>query len=141
MIADIQESIRHAVKGQTSIMPKPPKEIKNRLNKVRRLLVDTTPPDESSAKLLVTESGKKWWVVLRDTTTIGADAENNLRLGCDYISSRHCRLSRDHDLWVLEDTKSANGVFLNGKKISREYPKNGDVIQLGKATLVFINES
>lgn len=62
--------------------------------------------------------------------------------GCDRVlddptvSRRHARLTRSHDLITVEDLGSANGTFVNGRRI--EVPtrvRPGEIIGLGNYTL------
>jgi transcriptional regulator with AAA-type ATPase domain len=52
------------------------------------------------------------------------------------ISSTHARLLREGDGWVLEDTHSTNGSFVNGVRVERVMLREGDVIELGHTILV-----
>src|SRR5205085_2928974 len=44
---------------------------------------------------------------------------------------------RDGEDWVIEDLDSKNGTFLNGKRASRQVLHHGDVLLIGKHTLLF----
>src|SRR5205823_1039529 len=44
----------------------------------------------------------------------------------DWMSSRHARLRRSGERWILEDAGSRNGTFLNGQPCSRGVLKDGD---------------
>jgi hypothetical protein len=56
-----------------------------------------------------------------------------LALGaCDgHLSSRHARLVREVDQWVLEDCRSKNGSFVNGWQVERQLLHDGDIVELG----------
>lgn len=54
-----------------------------------------------------------------------------------WMSGQHARLSRVLRSWVLEDTKSKNGVRVNGALIQRTELKDGDVLELGRTFFVF----
>ncbi len=54
-----------------------------------------------------------------------------------WMSSQHARLSRVMRAWVLEDTKSKNGVRHNGQSVARVELKDGDVFELGRTFFVF----
>lgn len=46
------------------------------------------------------------------------------------VSRRHAMLTyhADADAWVLEDLKSVNGIFVNGKKVGRAVLSDGDLV-------------
>ncbi|MGV3622377.1 MAG: sigma 54-interacting transcriptional regulator [Archangium sp.] len=53
-----------------------------------------------------------------------------------WMSGQHARLSRVLKSWVIEDTKSKNGVRVNGALIQRAELQDGDVIELGRTFFV-----
>lgn len=57
----------------------------------------------------------------------------------DYtVSRRHAELRNAGQGWELEDLKSANGTYLNGKRLERPTPlKDGDQIRMGGTLLVW----
>ncbi|MBL8914794.1 MAG: sigma 54-interacting transcriptional regulator, partial [Archangium sp.] len=72
-----------------------------------------------------------------DSRTISRTDEGGkrtLRVGIPdrWMSTAHARLSRVMRTWVLEDTKSKNGVRRNGEAVMRAELQNGDVLELGR---------
>jgi transcriptional regulator with PAS, ATPase and Fis domain len=47
------------------------------------------------------------------------------------MSSTHARILSTPDGWVLEDARSTNGSFVNGKRVERQLLQEGDVLELG----------
>ena len=78
---------------------------------------------------------------LKDGSTIhvGRAASNEITLPHSSISRSHALLEGRHDVWVVTDQRSANGVLVNGVRIERAELKNGDVIGLGDIELRFEN--
>ncbi len=77
-----------------------------------------------------------------DTARIGAAAEAEVRVRLDGVSGRHARLWREGDAYWIEDVGSANGTFLNGKRIQRGRIRHLDVVTLGRLVdLVFVCKS
>jgi pSer/pThr/pTyr-binding forkhead associated (FHA) protein len=64
-----------------------------------------------------------------NTISIGRQADCSVQFPKDMttISRLHAQIERDGNRFKLTD-KSANGTFVNGKKISESYLKDGDVI-------------
>jgi pSer/pThr/pTyr-binding forkhead associated (FHA) protein len=76
-----------------------------------------------------------------DDTTIGRSRSCTLPLRHDHEISRfHCSIQRrDADSYVVIDTASKNGTFLNRSRIINEEKPlaEGDVIQVGRTQLAF----
>ncbi|MFZ5443433.1 MAG: sigma 54-interacting transcriptional regulator [Myxococcota bacterium] len=68
-----------------------------------------------------------------------ANGSRVLKLGVAdrWMSGQHARLSRVMRAWVLEDTKSKNGVRRNGEPTQRAELADGDVLELGRTFFVF----
>lgn len=63
--------------------------------------------------------------------TIGRDEKNDISLDGLQISNRHARLLKTNDGVVIEDLKSSNGIYLNGKRISKHTITPDDAVQIG----------
>jgi pSer/pThr/pTyr-binding forkhead associated (FHA) protein len=72
--------------------------------------------------------------------TIGRLPDNRLVIDNPAVSGRHARVYREGSHYVLEDLKSTNGTFVNDKPIARHTLLDGDVILVGKHTLVFAHQ-
>lgn len=69
---------------------------------------------------------------LRTVTSFGRASDNDVVLDSEYISNRHARIYLKNNVYVLKDTGSTNGTFLNGTRIDKpEVIKNGDTIRIG----------
>jgi hypothetical protein len=80
-----------------------------------------------------------WTYFLRETVnSIGKSVGNQIIIDGDPgISGNHLRITvLDGRRYMIEDTKSTNGTFIEGQKVDKQYLKNGDVIALGTATKV-----
>ncbi len=67
--------------------------------------------------------------------TIGADPACDLVIAQDYVSGRHCRLTKTDSGVILEDLGSTNGTYVNGERIwSPRTVQPQDQITLGKLT-------
>lgn len=63
--------------------------------------------------------------------TIGRSDNSDISLDGLGISNRHARLLQTGNGIVIEDLNSTNGVYLNGKRISRQTISAGDAVQIG----------
>lgn len=69
--------------------------------------------------------------------TIGRLPDNMVIIDNPAVSGHHARVYREGDQVIVEDLKSTNGTFVNGRHIYRHSLRNGDVMLVGKHTLVF----
>ncbi len=76
-------------------------------------------------------------IELKEYFTIGRDPQNHLCLNDPFISSRHARVEKRGNCFVLRDLQSRNGTFLNGSRVLEANLKINDQIQFGESTYVF----
>lgn len=69
--------------------------------------------------------------------SIGRLPDNMIVIDNPAVSGRHARVFREGDHYVIEDLKSTNGTFVNDKPIARHTLLDGDVVLVGKHSLVF----
>lgn len=73
--------------------------------------------------------------------TIGRKADNDLVIDNLAVSSHHARVVRQDDGFVIQDTDSTNGIFLNGERVTQHILKYDDQILIGKHVVVFQNDA
>ncbi|MBI3409998.1 MAG: FHA domain-containing protein [Planctomycetes bacterium] len=69
--------------------------------------------------------------------TLGRDASSRIRLHDTEVSRRHAEFRRQGDETRLVDVGSANGTYLNNRKVQEATLQAGDHILIGQTTLVF----
>lgn len=69
--------------------------------------------------------------------TIGRRPENNLVIENLAVSGNHAKIDSVGDGFVLTDLQSKNGSFVNDELVASHWLKNGDVITIGKHTILF----
>ncbi|HEX9038716.1 MAG TPA: protein kinase [Ktedonobacterales bacterium] len=71
-------------------------------------------------------------------TTIGRGPGIDLSLGDHSVSRLHARLSFARGVWYIEDLASANGVWINGKRVSGQRDlRNHDNVRFGHLESMF----
>jgi chromosome segregation ATPase len=71
--------------------------------------------------------------ILEERLSIGRDAKNDIVIDNTCISGSHAEFLRKPDgVYELVDLKSANGTFVNGRRIQRSLVKGGDKIRFGQ---------
>jgi ABC transport system ATP-binding/permease protein len=79
-------------------------------------------------------------VALKDTLTVGRDADCDIVLDYPNVSRRHCRLTRAAKGYRLEDLHSRNGTYLNRVRIAQtENLNSGDEVRVGLTQFIFRN--
>jgi pSer/pThr/pTyr-binding forkhead associated (FHA) protein len=56
---------------------------------------------------------------------------NDICINDPTVSRQHAHIKRREEGYTVYDLKSLNGLFVNGKKVSKSLLKDGDEIQLG----------
>ncbi|RPH52123.1 MAG: FHA domain-containing protein [Desulfobacteraceae bacterium] len=68
---------------------------------------------------------------------IGRREDNNIIIDNLAVSGHHAKVDSVGDGFLLTDLQSKNGSFVNEQFVSSHWLKHGDVITIGKHTLVF----
>lgn len=97
----------------------------------------------SQVRLVV--EGRGNWVFTHafgnsERVTIGRTADNDIELGDLHSSSHHAEIVKRDDKYFLVDLGSRNGTLLNGKKVDEIRLRNGDKIQIGRASMSFLSD-
>lgn len=72
---------------------------------------------------------------------IGRDADNDIPVASEFISRHHIQISFYRDAYWVNDLKSTNGTYVNGKRIVKHRLRNKDVIAIGHHRLVFQDQT
>ncbi len=73
---------------------------------------------------------------------IGRGESNDIVIDEEHVSDRHASVFYEEGQFWIEDLKSTNGTYVNGKRIEdRAALKNEDLIKLGTMILKFRSES
>ena len=74
----------------------------------------------------------------QDVTTIGRGMGNDVFLQDETVSRQHARLMFMRGQWVIEDINSANGVFVNKKRVRRPLAlAHGDLVRCGDVEMIY----
>jgi len=75
------------------------------------------------------------WVEVRGR--LGRADTASVRVLHPKVSRNHCKISFDGGFYVVEDLKSKNGTWLNGKLVERSIMFHGDMLSLGEQEFLF----
>lgn len=92
--------------------------------------------------MIVVRQGKepgRIFEVRKERLTIGRSRESDIFLEDLAVSRLHTTVARaENGQYVLRDENSANGTYVNGKKINEHILDEGDEIQVGQTVLRFV---
>jgi pSer/pThr/pTyr-binding forkhead associated (FHA) protein len=74
-------------------------------------------------------------------TIVGRDETTDIRIDNLGISRHHCQFIRRGAAFILQDMNSANGTFVNGKRVAEHYLNDGDRVLVGKYEILFRNDT
>ncbi len=97
------------------------------------------PLPDSQAELVALEGPERGQTFLLSIaeTPIGRGSENSLQLAGFLVSRKHALIAYQDRQYTLYDRESANGTFVNGRRIAQHPLRSGDRIQIGPTVLEF----
>lgn len=90
-------------------------------------------PDGLARLLIRSEGSSEVMHVLGRKTTIGRTPDNDLQINAKYVSRHHAVILSGPTLTIIEDLGSTNGIYVNGRRVTREALSDGDDVMIGKA--------
>ena len=75
------------------------------------------------------------------TITIGRAPENDIFLDDVTVSRKHARFSFSELGWVIHDSGSLNGTYVNRERVDEIALKDQDEVQVGKYRFIFVTSS
>lgn len=76
---------------------------------------------------------------LTGVTVIGRNPECDISIPTDEVSRRHAELRPSQDGVMVEDLGSANGTFVNDRRVTRELLKHGDELRFDQLRFQLIS--
>jgi len=104
----------------------------------RSLMSETRTPEITVFSPIGSPSSHK---LVDDIVTIGRASECTIPVKDRYLSRKHAEIVHEDAGWVLKDSGSANGTYLNGARVEENQRlKSGDRIRMGETELLFLAE-
>jgi general secretion pathway protein A len=96
----------------------------------------------SQAKLVITMQGvpEREITLKADRLLVGRGEEADVRIDSVFISRYHALIVRDGNQDLMLDLGSTNGLLVNSRRILRRALRHRDLIQVGPARVMYINE-
>ena len=77
----------------------------------------------------------------RDRSTIGRRPYNDIVIDNLAVSGEHAVIHMTDDGVEIEDVGSTNGTYVNAKAVTRQELRNGDIVEVGKYKIRFLQEA
>jgi pSer/pThr/pTyr-binding forkhead associated (FHA) protein len=87
--------------------------------------------------LTVRDAGAERRVVVHTRAVVGRDPDCDVVLASRSVSRRHAIVERTADGWIARDLGSANGVFVEGKRVSEAALVPGAALRFGDVEASF----
>ncbi|GMV40694.1 MAG: hypothetical protein AMXMBFR64_24100 [Myxococcales bacterium] len=104
------------------------------------VVIESGPQGPSRGRLQVTKgpcAGMEYYLT-EAVTTIGSMEGNSIVIDDSSVSRRHAGIKIEDLRYELADLGSTNGVLVNGRKITKQFLKDGDEIRIGNSEMVFL---
>jgi hypothetical protein len=96
------------------------------------------PSAKPEAQLVI--DGQRTVPINRDVFNIGRHPDNNLVINDVRVSRHHLQIRLSQGHYVLYDTRSRGGTYVNGQRVNEYVLSSGDVIRIGGASLLYLEE-
>jgi pSer/pThr/pTyr-binding forkhead associated (FHA) protein len=96
--------------------------------------------NETSVPSLVVFTGEKTWRIdlnNLDQAMIGRDESCTVYIDSPKVSRRHAVVQQVSGAFILKDSGSTNGTWLDGQKVEHHILQDGDVFRIGPAQIIF----
>ncbi len=102
----------------------------------------TEGPGAALGRMLIATDGRTVQEVALKAGRIivGRTTDNDVQIDSRFVSRHHCQVITTPHACVIEDLNSTNGIYVKSKRVRRHYLNDGDVVQLGKHELIYIDE-
>ena len=81
--------------------------------------------------------GEQTYTLKPSQISIGRKDSNIIVIQEQTISSSHAQINFEGGQYVLTDLNSTNGTFVNGKRITKQALRNGDLVRMGAIEMKF----
>lgn len=102
------------------------------------IAVAAPKPSQLSARLLI--NGNMDYPLNADMTSVGRMLDNDIVVDDPFTSRYHAQIRRRGDETLLFDAGSSRGTRVNGVQVREYRLRNGDVIEIGKTRLIYLEE-
>jgi hypothetical protein len=106
----------------------------------REIITSALSGNGESAMVFIHRGARKGsrFLIGSEGVTIGRAPESSIFLDDVTVSRKHASIMKDGHVFILRDSGSLNGSYINNVSITEQKLVSGDEIQIGKFHLLFI---
>jgi hypothetical protein len=75
--------------------------------------------------------------LLKEKTVVGSSMDSDIQLGDQFVSNRHASFNFSGGKYFVTDLDSANGTFVNEKRVTKRSLDDGDKVRIGDTHYIF----
>ena len=109
-----------------------------------RAIIDEVCASGSDRAMLVIHRGPAQgsrFLLDSEVTSIGRSPESDVFFDDVTVSRKHARIQRSNKEFVVVDSQSLNGTYVNSLSVTEQVLHMGDQLQIGKFHLLFFGNS
>jgi len=84
------------------------------------------------------QEGTQFPLIPNEQMTIGRSSDSKIFLDDVTVSRKHASVALGEAGWILNDSGSLNGTYVNKNRVTSTVLANGDELQIGKFRFVFV---
>ena len=120
----------------------------------KELLETLSPEDKEVIEKIQESAGEKFMILIArgpskgsrfvftgDVATIGRSPKSDVFLDDVTVSRSHASISKQDGDYLLKDSGSLNGTYVNNKSVEQIALQSGDEFQIGKFHLLFVGSN
>jgi len=87
-------------------------------------------------KVILGPDADKTFFITTPIVTLGRGKDRDIQFSDRAMSRKHCEIVTVKDKLIIRDTKSHNGIKVNGRLTLEQELKNGDQVDIGSTRLI-----
>jgi len=87
-------------------------------------------------KVILGPDADKSFLIITPIVTLGRGKDRDIQFSDRAMSLKHCEIVTVEDKLIIRDTKSHNGIKVNGRLTLEQELKNGDQVDIGSSRLI-----
>lgn len=111
------------------------------IGQTQRIEVPGFLPPADRPALALRAAGRTYPVPQGRTVSVGRALDNDVILDHPSVSRHHARLSPRSGHWLVEDTDSTHGTYVNGRRIESCMLRSGDQLRFGSLSVLISDEA
>jgi len=96
-----------------------------------------TGPSKGTLKVTSGDFAGEVFHLVDNSCSIGRLNSNSVCIPEPSVSKKHAVINIKEMLYEINDLNSTSGVYVNGRKVLKQYLKDGDTIRIGNTEMLF----